>query len=462
MSKSLRVVNPFTECVIDEVPYGGRDEAIAALEAVETSLPHWQGLSAENRSRALSMIASDLHRPAIAEPIARLISCETGKRIAEARAEVSFSAAYFEWFAELALDAETKQQGEFVRGMLHRHGPRPLGIVAALTPWNFPVSIPARKLAAALAAGCGVVFKPSDVAPLSSVEFAKVVCRHLPRDVVSTVVGEPVSVGEVWLSDTRVRGLSFTGSTRTGQALASQAAPNMTRCILELGGNAPFVILEDADIESAAALLATAKFRNNGQSCIAANHAWVPRSVLEVVVEAFAHQSEQLLLGDPLEESTTLGPLAVPGDPGRIENLVLDAERRGADVVVSTVDMPDMGYFSRPVMIVDPKPGSRVLIEEIFGPALAIRPYEDVSECISANWQCRHGLAAYVVGSDLAVAQGVAESLDVGIVGVNSATPNTPQVPFGGVKLSGIGYEGGKAGVEDFQSLRTLAIASGR
>jgi succinate-semialdehyde dehydrogenase/glutarate-semialdehyde dehydrogenase len=335
---------------------------------------------------------------------------------------------------------------------------KPIGVVVAITPWNFPVSIPARKLAPALAAGCPVLFKPSEVAPLSGLRLAEIVDRHLPAGVVNTVLGSPEDVVDTWLQDEGVRALSFTGSIRVGLALAAQAAPRLTRCLLELGGNAPFVVMDDADPEDAIAVLKVAKFRNNGQSCIAANRVWVPAPLFDDFVARFQDAMAMLSLGDPLAASTTLGPLALPTDPMRIAGLVGEAEQSGVNVIRGANAVPARGHYCAPMICIDPPDSSPVARTEIFGPAVSIHRYHDLNQVIESVRRSEHGLGGYVVGRDSQRASSVAESLDVGIVGVNTGTPNTPQIPFGGVKLSGMGYEGGRVGLEQFMTFQSLAV----
>lgn len=457
MHSVLTVVEPATGTILDELPYLGADAAAQAADQAYLALPVWSATPVATRSRSLHAIAADLRDPANAERIAVLISRETGKRLAEARAEVGLSAGFFDWFAA-AISTQQGQIVDAVAGIRHHVRHRPLGVVAISTPWNFPVSIPARKAAAALAAGCTVLFKPSETAPLSALAYAELVQRHVPDAAHRTVVGEPVAVTTAWLADPRVRGFSFTGSTRTGLLLAQQAAATMTRTVLELGGNAPFVVLDDADLDRAVETLLIAKYRNNGQSCIAANHAWVPTALRDELVERFASASAGLQLGNPLDESTTLGPLTLPGDPERIEELLLDAEKHGASVLRGVAAVPEVGSFCAPAIVIDAPAGSRILDEEVFGPALAVRSYDSIDTVLAATRDCPHGLAGYVVGQDLARARSVADALDVGIAGVGTATPNTPQIPFGGLKLSGVGYEGGRVGLEAFQTLQTVAI----
>lgn len=452
------VTEPATGAELARLAGGGEREARAALDAAARAERDWGESPVAARAEALRAIAAELRAQPIAERIAVTITRETGKRLAEARAEVELSAAFFVWFAD-AIRAKAGTIHSVAPGLRHEVVQRPLGIVAVLTPWNFPVSIPARKIAAALAAGCPVLFKPSEVAPASALLLAEIVDKHVPAGVVGTVLGEPAEVSAVWLDDPRVRGLTFTGSTRVGRLLATRTAPRFTRNVMELGGNAPFVVLDDAELSHAVELLAGAKFRNNGQSCIAAQQVWLPHRHLDAFVEKFAAIGDRLVLGDPLDSRTTLGPLALAGDPGRIERAADEAESRGATIVRSTAEMPARGHFARPTLCVNPPADSRVVSEEIFGPLATVRGYADLDEVLEATRANQLGLGGYVIGEP-ARAAAVARALDVGIVGVNTATPNIPQVPFGGLKHSGIGWEGGEAGLDVFLTQHVTAAAS--
>ncbi|AXK31866.1 aldehyde dehydrogenase family protein [Streptomyces armeniacus] len=450
------LVDPATGAAWATVVYGGEAEARRALDSAARVLPAWAALPAGRRAAALRAIAADLREDGLTARLAGLITRETGKRIAEARAEVGLSAAFFEWFAD-AVSGRAERAWSHVPGLRHEVGERALGVVAVLTPWNFPVSIPARKIAPALAAGCPVLFKPSEVAPASALCLAEVVERHVPSGVVSTVVGEPAAISDVWLADRRVRGLTFTGSTRVGRLLAAAVAPRFTRSVFELGGNAPFVVLEDADLDLAVETLMVAKYRNNGQSCIAANQVWAPRRSADELAARFSRASDRLVLGDPADEATTLGPLALPTDPARVESLVDSA---GGDVWRAATPVPEAGNFTRPAVSVRPLRDSELVREEIFGPAVSVLEYDALDEVLEAVAAGPYGLGGYVVGAPRRAAE-VARALDVGIVGVNTGSPNTPQVPFAGLKDSGTGVEGSHLGLEAFLAPQTVAVADG-
>ncbi len=452
------VIEPATGEILAEVAGGGDPEAVWAVDAAATALPAWSATPATTRAGILRRVAAELRDAAARTELATLISRETGKRIAEAGAEVDLSAAYFEWFADV-VSSRPGAVWNAVPGVRHEVATRPLGVVAVMTPWNFPLSIPARKIAPALAAGCAVLFKPSEIAPLSGLRLAEIVERFAPPGVLCTIVGDAGTVAQRWLGDSRVRGLSFTGSTRVGRMLAGKAAANLTRCVLELGGNAPFVILDDADVDRAAELLAAAKYRNNGQSCIAANRVWVPRALLDDLVSRFNKLSDALVVGDPLLESTTLGALALPTDGDRLATLLSEAEAAGGTVVPSAVELPARGQFARPGICIDPPADSRIVTEEIFGPTCSISGYDSLEEVVTATRESPFGLAGYVVARDIARATDVGRALDVGIVGVNTAAPNTPQIPFAGLKFSGIGTEGGELGLDAFRTDQSIAVA---
>ncbi|MFZ0217848.1 MAG: aldehyde dehydrogenase family protein, partial [Candidatus Dormiibacterota bacterium] len=453
------VVEPATGAVIAEYAGGGAADAVAAVDAAARALPAWAGTPAAQRATALLQIASHLRQPEVTDELARLTARETGKRLAEAKAEVGLSAGFFEWFAA-AIQTRTEHVVRANPGLQHRVDSRPLGVVAAVTPWNFPLSIPARKIAPALAAGCTVLCKPSEVAAGSSLRFAEIVAGHLPDGVLCTMLGDGQTTTEAWLGDPRVRGITFTGSTRVGLLVAEQARPLLQRCVLELGGNAPVLVLDDADPAQAVQLIVGAKYRNNGQSCIAANAAWVPRRMLATITDELVAAADALRLGDPLDPATTLGPLALPTGPGRVDELAAEAERRGATIHRSRAGRPERGHFALPVIAVDPPHDARLVTDESFAPILPVLPYDDLQDVLALVRRSSLGLAGYVAGTDIERAVRVAEALDVGIVGVNTPAPNTPQIPFAGRKLSGIGAEGGQLGLDPFLAAQTIAIAS--
>lgn len=452
----ISVVNPFGGSVIINLVGGGKLDAIRAVDHAYHSMEQWESQSSALRSRVLHKIATALRDTEVQSELSILVSKETGKRISEAQAEINLSAAFFDWFGD-AIAVRQDQLWEAVPGIKHEVHHQAIGVVGVITPWNFPVSIPARKIAAALAAGCSIVFKPSEIAPTSSLRFAEIISSYLPPGIVCTVVGEPISIVEVLTSDPRVKAITFTGSTRVGQIIAQNVAPNLKRTVLELGGSAPYLVLDDVNIEQSVATLMVAKYRNNGQSCIAANHAWVPQRFYDKFVEAFLKASEDLVLGDPFDPSTTLGPLCLPSDLLRISRLIRDAEESGTKVIQThTGTLPD-GNFSSPAVCLSPSPTAQIVQGEIFGPVISILPYKELDEAINIIGNIRYGLSGYISTNDLEQARKLARCLDIGIIGINTATPNTPQIPFSGRKFSGMGAEGGQLGLEEFLSHQTVA-----
>lgn len=455
-----QLISPIDGTEIARVGYGSDESADAALASAEHALPRWSATPAKERSAALRAIADDLSAAAAEGTPDRgwawLISTETGKLIAEAAAELNLSATYCRVFADL-LDGQTEESFDIVPGVQHRVEAHPVGTVAVLTPWNFPVSIPMRKLAPALAAGCTAVFKPSELAPLSSMVLAELMDRHLPAGTVNTVLGDPDQVATPWLDDPRVHALTFTGSTRVGRLVAAAAAQRFLPSVLELGGCAPFIVLDDADLDHAADTLMIGKFRNNGQSCIAANQVFVPKRLVKDFTERLAARANALTLGDPRDSTTSLGPLAPAADPARISSLVAAAVSAGGRSLLEPSAVPEAGHFVAPQFVTDVPVDSDLFAAEVFGPVAGIHAYTDLDAVVALHRDTGYGLAGYVCGTDLDRMRELSTRLRAGIIGFNTATPNYPGAPFGGVGLSGLSYEGGRQGLEAFQSYRTIA-----
>nr|WP_246211349.1 aldehyde dehydrogenase family protein [Phytoactinopolyspora alkaliphila] len=452
---SLR--SPIDGEVWSDTAVGGEAEAAAAMTAAAHAGRTWAATPPSARADGLRRIADDLDAATTTTSWPELISRETGKRVAESAAELGLSAVYFRVFADL-VEKQDSERFDAVAGHAHIVEAEPAGVVAVLTPWNFPVSIPARKLAAALAAGCTAVVKPSELAPVSSLVLSALIDRHLPAGVVNTVLGDPSDVVEPWLADSRLGAVSFTGSTRVGRIVAAAAAPRFLRTVMELGGCAPFIVLADADPEQAAQTLMVAKYRNNGQSCIAANQIFVAQEVAADFVDAFVAATATVSVGNPLDDGTGLGPMAPAGDPARLSGLVDEAVAGGARIVSDAVPLPVRGHYVAPTVLVDVPASAAVVTEEIFGPIAAIRTFADVDSAVAEHRDTGYGLAGYVCGTDLDAAGAVARRLRAGIVGINTGTPNYPGAPFGGTGMSGIGYEGGRWGLDEFRHYRTTAV----
>ncbi|MBK0419406.1 aldehyde dehydrogenase family protein [Leucobacter sp. CSA1] len=459
-NRTIRTVtSPIDGAAVGEVVRGTSEDAAAALDSAERAFPSWSATSAEERAVALRGIARELRAEAesgAADGWAWLLSTETGKRLGEAQGELNFSALYFETFARLVLEQEAEQFSA-VPGISHRVAPVAMGVVAALTPWNFPVSIPARKIAAALAAGCTVVFRSSEIGALSSLRLIEIVERFVPSGVVNTVLGAPADVVDPWLE--RADCVSFTGSTRVGRILNEQIAGRFLPAVMELGGNGSLVVLDDADVARTVDTLMIAKFRNNGQSCIAANNVLVPKRLESDFRDALREAVEGLVVGDPREAGTGLGPLAPAGDGPRVSALVEAAVAAGGERLLDEREVPAGGHYAAPQFVFGAPAGSDLVAHEVFGPAAGVVAYDDVEDAIALQRSSGYGLASYVCGGDEERAGAVAARFRAGIVGINTGTPNYPGGPFGGVGLSGLGYEGGRLGLEAHQHFRMTAMA---
>ncbi|MEW2357167.1 aldehyde dehydrogenase family protein [Spirillospora sp. NPDC029432] len=449
----LTVVDPATGTVVGEVAGVGPDAAARAAAAAARAFPGWAARPAADRAAALRAIAAGLREST--EELAALTTAETGKRLEESRAEVGFSAGFFDWFAEAAVTAEAgADEAVAVPGRDFRVRRVPLGVVAAITPWNFPLSIPARKIAAALAAGCTAVLKPSELTPLSAVRLVEICHRHLPAGALTMVTGDPVGLTAALTGDPNVASVSFTGSTRVGRIVAGQCAERFLPAVLELGGRGPFVVGAEADLDAAVEALMVAKFRNNGASCIAANNVFVHRSRYESFVERFAERVAALRVGDPRDPATGLGPVIDAGQRDRLAALTAAAEARGARVW-NGPQVPAEGFYVRPAVVecLDDDP---LWSDEIFGPVAAVRPFDDEDALVEEVNGWGYGLGGYVCDVPER-ARALAARLRIGIVGVNNGAPNNPRVPFGGFGASGQGREGGMAGLLEFTTYQTVS-----
>ncbi|WP_165367852.1 aldehyde dehydrogenase family protein [Phytoactinopolyspora endophytica] len=434
---------------------GWVDSATAgdAAQAAHEALPGWSATPDRERAGALRAIAADLRGNT--EAFAAVISAESGKRLSEATAEVGFSAQYFEWFA----DAATMPRDE---GLVRPHRRfvvtrRPVGVVAAVSPWNFPLSIPARKVAPALAAGCTVVQKASELTPLTSLAFTEICERHLPAGAVNVVVGDGEKLTTALVDSDLVAAVTFTGSTRVGASVAARAMRSMTRVTMELGGKGPFVVTERADLETALDALLVAKFRNNGASCIAANNVFIHESVYATFVDSLKSRIVSLRCGAPSDSATDVGPMLRAAHVERLEQLVAEAEAAGCRVSRAPLTT-DRGFFVAPTLV-EALTETRLWDEEVFGPVCAVRPYSSEDDIVSEINGWRSGLGGYVMSGDAEHAAQLATRLEIGIIGINNGAPNTPEVPFGGFGDAGLGREGGLSGLYEFTEEQTLSYA---
>lgn len=455
---------PASGAPLARIGLAGANETTAAIDAAARALAGWRRSTGMARATILGQAATLLGERAAA--IGRLLSQESGKLLREAIGEVRFAADYFAWFSGEA------RRFEQLRGVAGRNGGpqlvlrKPVGVVATLTPWNFPVSIQARKLAPALAAGCTVVARPSEQAPLSVI--AMVQCLQeagLPPGVLNLLIGPAGPITDTILADQRVRLVSFTGSTPVGQMLYERSARAMRRLALELGGCAPFIVCDDADLERAIEQAMIAKFRNYGQSCIAANTFYVAESRYQAFVEAFAARMAALRPGDPLDEASSYGPLINRRRRNELESLIEHAQAAGLALLARGAERPAAlaaDCYLAPALFGAPRyeaVDAAFLEQEIFGPLAIVVGFSDLDGLLNRLAAQPLGLAGYVFAGDVAMAARVAARLEAGIVGVNDGLPSAANVPMGGVKQSGLGREGGHEGLEEFLETQYLALA---
>ncbi|MFI5623214.1 NAD-dependent succinate-semialdehyde dehydrogenase [Nocardioides sp. NPDC051685] len=451
------VENPATREHVADVADGAGEDATAAVDAAAAALPAWSALPPRTRSDLLNRVRDLMLRDA--DELAALIALENGKSLTDARGEVGYAAEFFRWYAEEAV----RPHGDF--GSSPAGGTRtivthkPVGVAALVTPWNFPAAMATRKIAPALAAGCTVALKPAAETPLTALAVARLIAEAgVPDGVVNVVPGtDAAGIVSTWLADPRVRKISFTGSTGVGRILLRQAADRVVNTSMELGGNAPFVVTSSADVEAAVEGAMVAKFRNGGQACTAANRLYVHADVAEEFTARLGAAVEALRVG-PAEQGSDIGPLISAKAYATVTGLVDAAVAAGAVVAHRTEIPQSEGYFYPPTVLTGVPADSPLLREEIFGPVAPIVVWNDTEELLAAVNDTEFGLAAYVFG-ELGEALHVAERIDAGMVGVNRGLVSDPSAPFGGVKQSGIGREGARAGLEEYLETQYLSVA---
>jgi succinate-semialdehyde dehydrogenase/glutarate-semialdehyde dehydrogenase len=456
---TIEVINPATEEVLAEVAYGGREETQRAIDAAHRALSPWMKLSSWERARFLKRTA-DLMRSRC-EEIARTLTLEQGKPLAESRAEIIHSADTFEWFAEEGKRAYGNVIPHMVSGKRHLTLKHPVGVVGAISPWNFPVTLPSRKIAPALAAGCTIVSKPATQTPLSLIQIHECLAEAgLPAGVANLVVGPAEEIADELLENRAVRKISFTGSTAVGKGLMRRCADQVKRVSLELGGHAPLIVFPDADPEAVAKAAVIGKFRNNGQVCIAPSRFFVHRDVRKKFTDAAVTFAQNLKLGNGLEPGVEVGPMFEKKALDQAIDLVQDAKRHGAKILTGGVrsERFDRGYFFEPTVLADLHPQAKILIEEPFAPVMPLIDFHKLDDVIDAANQTRYGLAAYVFTNDLTTAWRMAEGLEAGIIGINDPVPSTPQCPFGGMKESGLGRELAHEGLEAYLETKYISF----
>ena len=443
------VVNPATGKVVGEVPVATAADLDEALDSAAAAFPAWRDTPAYDRYVILRK-AGELLRER-AKDIGRATTIEQGKPLAESTSEAYAAADILDWFAEEGRREYGRivpSRSAGVRDLVLR---QPIGPVAAFTPWNFPITIPARKVGAALAAGCTLVLKPAEETPATGLALARaLVDAGLPDGVLNVVFGEPATISQHLIRSPQIRKVTFTGSTAVGRLIAHLAAEGLKRATLELGGHAPVLIFDDADVADAARKSAASKFRNAGQICIAPTRFLVQEGVYEDFVTQFGAAISHLKLGNGLDPATTLGPLAHDRRPPAIEALVSDAVDRGARVVTGGSAAEGDGYFWAPTLLADVDADARAMHEEPFGPVALAVPFADTEDALRRANELPYGLASYAFTSSKRTAYEVSERIEAGMLAINHFRLTGPETPFGGVKESGYGSEGGTEGIEDF------------
>ncbi|MCD4850618.1 NAD-dependent succinate-semialdehyde dehydrogenase [Arthrobacter sp. AK01] len=452
------IINPATEQVIASVADGGPEDAQRAIEAAGRAQKKWGKTSPRERSEILRR-AYDLVM-ARQDELALIMTSEMGKPLAEAKGEISYAAEYFRWFSEEAVrisgDLTTSGDGK-TRVLVSRE---PIGPCVLVTPWNFPLAMGMRKIGPAIAAGCTVVFKPAALTPLSSLALIDILVEAgLPAGVINVVCTTKAStVVTPWMSSGIARKVSFTGSTEVGIRLLEQASRNVMRSSMELGGNAPFIVFEDADLDRAVEGAVAAKMRNMGEACTAANRIFIQRPVAEEFARRLAEKLEALTVGDGTEPGTQVGPLVEEKALQKVQELVDDAVSKGAKVVCggSRPDRP--GYFYSPTVLSEVPAAADLMTEEIFGPVAPVIPFDSEDEVVQMANDTQFGLVGYLFTQDIDRGFRVGEALEVGMVGLNTGIVANAAAPFGGVKASGLGREGGRIGIDEFLEVKYMAF----
>jgi succinate-semialdehyde dehydrogenase / glutarate-semialdehyde dehydrogenase len=454
----LPVVDPATEVPFSEVANASPEDAIAAVDAAAAALPKWAATAPRERGECLRR-AFEL-MVARAEPLARLMVLENGKALKDARGEILYAAEFFRWYAEEAvrIDGGLSVAPSGANRIMVRR--QPVGVSVLITPWNFPAAMATRKIGPALAAGCTVVLKPAKETPLSALAVAGLLTEAgVPGGVVNVLpTTKPGPLTEAMLADPRVRKLSFTGSTEVGRMLLKTAAETVTNCSMELGGNAPFLVFEDADIDAAVDGAFLAKMRNGGEACTAANRFYVHDAVAGQFSARLAERLAALRVGPGLAEGTDLGPLVNADTRSKVAELVDSATSDGAKVLTGGQAPDRAGYFYAPTVLDQVPADAGILSQEIFGPVAPIVRFTDTDEAIALANATEYGLVSYLYSRDLRKALQVAEALEAGMVGINRGVVSDPAAPFGGVKQSGLGREGGHDGLLEFTETKYIAV----
>ena len=458
--RRFEVLNPATGQLITQVPDMDEADTRLAIAAAHNAQPAWAALTVKERGSRLHAWFELIM--ANQDELARIMTCEQGKPLAEAKGEVAYGASFIQWFAEEGKRAYGRTIPGFSGDRRLATIKQPVGVVAAITPWNFPIAMITRKAGPALAAGCTIVIKPAAETPLCALALAALAEQAgIPAGVINIVTShQAAAVGNELCSNKTVRKLSFTGSTRIGKLLMRQCADTMKRLSLELGGNAPFIVFDDADLDAAVAGALASKYRNAGQTCVCANRILVQASVHDAFAEKLAAAVRNFKVGDGMGEGTQIGPLINAAAADKVASLVNQAEAAGARVLVGGQAHPAGPLFYHPTILTGVAPDNPILQEEIFGPVAPLVRFETEAEAIAIANDTPYGLAAYFYGRDIARVWRVAEQLEYGMVGINEGIISTELAPFGGIKESGLGREGASEGLEEYLETKYLCFGS--
>lgn len=454
----IEVENPATQIVIGKVPRLSRNEVATAITAAERAFSSWRQYSAQERGQILRGWGELLLQHL--DDLAEIMTSEQGKPLAEAKGEVRYAASYLQWFGEEAVRnygdiIPAQKSGQKI--LVHK---QPIGVCACITPWNFPTAMLARKVAAALAAGCTVVAKPAELTPFSALAFALLGERAgVPAGVFNVVTGDAAAIGDEFSENPAIRKISFTGSTRVGKLLQQKSATNLTKLSLELGGNAPLLVFDDADLDLAVEGIIAAKFRNAGQTCVCVNRLFVQRTIYPELLQRLEKAIGQLNVGDGHQEDVNIGPLINQAAVEKFHRHFDDAMEKGARLLCGDGQADNL--FVKPVLLADCKPSMLFCREETFAPLLAAIPFDTEAEAIQLANDTPYGLAAYFYSTNLQRVMRVADALESGMVGVNDTAISNAAAPFGGIKWSGYGREGSKYGMEEYLTVKYVLLGGG-
>lgn len=454
--EQIIVTNPATNEAIATVPKGGAKEATAAVDAAYDALPAWSKKTAGERAVLLRRWFDLINENK--EELAKTMTMEQGKPYNEALGEIAYANSFVEWYAEEGkrIYGDTIPASDPNKRIIVLK--QPVGVIAAITPWNFPAAMITRKIAPALAAGCTTLIKPAKQTPLTAIKLVELAYEAgIDHGAINIVTGDASEISGAWMQDERVRKVSFTGSTEIGKQLMKESAETMKKISLELGGHAPFIVMEDAKIDEAVAAVVQSKFRNAGQTCICTNRIFVQESIYEAFSSKLVAAVEQLKVGNGLEEGVRVGPLIDEQAVSKVKEHVANAIQNGGQLLTKAENSQE-GLFVKPIVIGNANDSMLCMTEETFGPVAPIATFKTKEEAIQRANNTPYGLAAYVFTQNISDAVAIAEELQYGIVGLNDGVPSVAQAPFGGMKESGIGREGGKYGIEEYLEVKYISL----